>query len=71
MRENLSKLRDRLDRLESACERRRSSLSELEEMKVLARSNSYLEPVAAWITEIEGKIEQAKGWTLKTEAKLQ
>lgn len=77
MRENISKLEDRLDRLESALDRRRSNLSKLEDMRDSARSDSYRERVDAWIdeehdriAEIERKIDQVKAWISETEAKL-
>jgi hypothetical protein len=77
MRENISKLEDRLDRLESALDHRRSNLSKLEGMRDSARFDSYRERVDAWIdeehdriAEIERKIEQVKAWISETQAKL-
>jgi len=77
MRENISKLEDRLDRLESALDRRRSNLSRLEDMRDSARSDSYRERVDGWIdeeheriAEIERKIDQIKGWISDMQAKL-
>ncbi len=77
MRENISRLEDRLDRLESALGRRQSNLSRLEDMKSSAWSDSYRERVDGWISdereriaEIERKIDQVKGWILDTTAKL-
>ena len=77
MRENISKLEDRLDRLDSALDRRRSNLSRLEDMRDSARSDSYRERVDGWIdeeheriAEIERKIDQIKGWISDMQAKL-
>ena len=77
MRENISKLEDRLDRLESALDHRRSHLSKLEDMRDSARSDSYRDRVDSWIEEeqerigeIESKIRQVKGWVSEIEAKL-
>lgn len=77
MRENISKLEGRLDRLESSLDRRQSNLSRLEDMRSSAWSDSYRERVDGWISdereriaEIEGKIEQTKGWLSDTKAKL-
>lgn len=77
MKENLSKLEDRRDRLESALDRRRKNLSKLEDMRNSARSDSYRARVDGWIdeehdriAEIERKIDQVKEWISKIEAKL-
>ncbi len=77
MRENLSKLEDRLDQLQSALGRRRRNLSKLEDMRDSARSDSFRERVDGWIAdeheriaEIERKIDHVKAWILATEAKL-
>jgi len=72
MRENISKLEDRLERLKRALDRRRSDLARLEAMRDSARSDSYRKRIDDWIeeersriAEIEGKIEQVKAWILK------
>jgi len=77
MRENISKLEDRLDRLESARCRRESNLSRLEDMRSSAWSDSYRERVNGWISDereriadIESKIDQIKAWISDMKAKL-
>jgi len=77
MRENISKLEYRLDRLESALARRQSNLSKLEDMRDSARSDSYRDRVEGWIDEendrisdIEKKIDQIKEWISDMTAKL-
>jgi chromosome segregation ATPase len=77
MRENISKLEDRLDRLESALDHRKNNLSKLEDMRDSAWSDSFRDRVEEWIDEenarisdIESKIDQIKGWISDIEAKL-
>lgn len=77
MRENLCKLEDRLDRLESALSHRRNILSDLEDKRSSAWSDSYIDKVDSWISEeedriseIENKIDQVKNWISDIEAKL-
>lgn len=77
LRENISKLEDRLDHLESALGRRQGNLSKLEDMRDAAWSDSYRDHVEEWVDEendrisdIERKIDQIKGWISDMEAKL-
>lgn len=77
IRENISKLEDRLDRLESALDHRQSNLSKLEDMRSSAWSDDFRERVDGWISDeeerindIERKIEQIKGWISDAESKL-
>jgi chromosome segregation ATPase len=77
VRENISNLQARLERLEDVLERRRSHLSELESNRNSAWSDSYRDRVEGWIDEereriadIESKIDQIKGWIVEAEAKL-
>jgi len=77
MRENILKLEERLNRLESALEHRQRNLSKLEDMRNSARSDSRRERVEGWIdeeyekiAEIKRKIDQIRGWISEIEAKL-
>ena len=77
MRENISKLEDRLERLKRALDRRRSNLARLEAMRDSARSDSYRKRIDDWIeeersriAEIEGKIEQVEAWISEARDKL-
>jgi chromosome segregation ATPase len=77
IRDNISNLKDRLDRLESALDHRQSNLSKLEDMRDSAWSDSYRDRVDDWISDeheriadIERKIDQIKGWVSDMEAKL-
>ena len=74
---DISKLEDRLDRLESALGHRQSNLSKLEDMRDSAWSDSYRDRVDDWISDeheriagIERKIDQIKSWISDMEAKL-
>lgn len=74
IRENISKLEDRL---ESALIHRQNNLSRLEDMRNSAWSDSFRDRVDGWISdereriaEIERKIDQLKGWISDTKAKL-
>lgn len=77
MNDNISKLEDRLGRLEGVLDRRQSHLSHLEDMRGSAWSDSYRDRVDGWISEehdrisdIEGKISQIRGWISEMKAKL-
>lgn len=77
IRENISKLEGRLDRLESALDHRQDVLSNLEDKRSSAWSDDYIERIDSWIDEeeerisdIERKIEQIKGWISDAESKL-
>jgi conjugal transfer/entry exclusion protein len=77
MRDNISQLEDRIDRLESALDHRQSNLSKLEDMRDSTWSDSYRDRVDDWISDeheriadIEKKIDQIKGWISDTEMKL-
>lgn len=77
IRENISKLEDRLDRLEGALDHRQSNLSKLEDMRNSTWSDSYRDRVDDWISDeherisaIERKIDQVKGWISDMESKL-
>ena len=77
IRENISNLEDRLDRLESALDHRQSVLSNLEDKRDSAWSDDYIENIDGWIGEEEGRISdierninKIKGWKSDAEAKL-
>ena len=77
IRENISKLEDRLDRLESALDHRQSILSNLEDKRDSAWSDDFRERIDDWIGEeedrisdIERKIDQIKEWISDSEEKL-
>ena len=77
IRDNISKLEDRLDRLESALDHRQSNLSKLEDMRDSAWSDDFRERVDGWISDeeerindIERKIGRIKGWISDAEGKL-
>ncbi len=78
IRENISSLEDRLDRLESALDHRQSVLSNLEDKRDSAWSDDYIANIDGWIDEEEGRISdierniaKIKGWISDAEAKLQ
>ena len=77
VREQISNLQDRLERLEGVLDHKRSHISELEEKRDSASSDSYRDRVEGWIDEerekiagIEGQMDQIKGWIAEAEAKL-
>ena len=77
IRENISKLEDRLGRLESALDHRQSILSNLEDKRDSAWSDDFRERIDDWISEeeerisdIERKIDQIKEWISDSEEKL-
>lgn len=77
VREQISNLQDRLERLEGVLAHKRSHISELEDKRSEATSDSYRDRVEGWIDEerekiagIESQMDQIKGWIAEKIAKL-
>lgn len=77
VREQISNLEDRLERLEGVLAHKRSHVSELEDKRSEATSDSYRDRVEGWIDEerekiagIESQMDQIKGWIAEKTAKL-